>query len=85
MTIRGSNSLRDDQQPFAIALADGTSPLSVSAVVQRGRDLLRQLDADERANRADLRSLLTERSAGKFVTCNDLRRGLATRRDGQSE
>ncbi|WP_374434123.1 type II toxin-antitoxin system ParD family antitoxin [Tabrizicola sp.] len=85
MTVKSSISLRDDQHAFAKALVDGGRFPSVSAVVQQGLDLLRQQDADAEADRTALRSLLAERSAGPFVTGDDLRQRLAARRGAKAE
>ncbi|WP_333815581.1 ribbon-helix-helix domain-containing protein [Tabrizicola sp.] len=85
MTIKSSISLRDDQHAFAKAMVEGGRFPSVSAVVQQGLDLLRQQDADAQADRAALRTLLSERSAGPFVTGDDLRQRLAARRSTTSE
>jgi len=85
MTIKSSISLRDDQHAFAKALVEGGRFPSVSAVVQQGLDLLRQQDADARADRAALRAFLAERVAGPFVTGDDLRARLATCRSTRAE
>ncbi|MFN4128465.1 MAG: type II toxin-antitoxin system ParD family antitoxin [Paracoccaceae bacterium] len=85
MTIKSSISLRDDQHAFAKALVEGGRFPSVSAVVQQGLDLLRQQDADAQADRAALQALLVERSVGPFLSGDDLRAGLETRRYSRSE
>jgi antitoxin ParD1/3/4 len=85
MTIKSSISLRDDQHAFAKALVDGGRFPSVSAVIQQGLDLLRQQHADAQADRAALRTLLAERSAGPFLAGDDLRLRLAVRRSTLSE
>ena len=85
MTIKSSISLRDDQYAFAKALVEGGRFPSVSAVVQQGLDFLRQQDADAEADRAALRALLVERAGGTFITGDDLRTRLATRRTARAE
>ena len=80
MTIKSSISLRDDQHAFAKALVEGGRFPSVSAVVQQSLDLLRQQDVDAQADRVALRLLLTERSAGPFVSGAEMRARLAARR-----
>jgi antitoxin ParD1/3/4 len=85
MTIKSSVSLRDDQHAFAKALVEGGRFSSVSAVVQQGLDLLRQQDADAQLDRAALRALLAERSAGPFISGSDLRARLETRRSARAE
>lgn len=85
MTIKSSISLRDDQHAFAKSLVEGGRFPSVSAVVQQGLDLLRQQDADAQADRAALRALLAERAAGPFITGDDLRARVETRRSVQTE
>jgi len=81
MTIKSSVSLRDDQHAFAKAMVESGRFPSVSAVVQQGLDLLRQQDADARADRAALRALLTERASGPFVSADELRAQLTARRE----
>ncbi|MBL9061889.1 type II toxin-antitoxin system ParD family antitoxin [Tabrizicola sp.] len=85
MTIKSSISLRDDQHAFAKSLVDGGRFPSVSAVVQQGLDLLRQQDADARADRAALLALLTDRANGAFVSGDALRAQLAHRRPATRE
>lgn len=85
MTIKSSISLRDDLHAFAKALVDDGRYPSVSAVVQQGLDLLRQQDADARADRAALQTLLAERATGPFVSGAELRSRLATHRGARKE
>ncbi|MDO5613682.1 MAG: type II toxin-antitoxin system ParD family antitoxin [Paracoccus sp. (in: a-proteobacteria)] len=68
MTVKASISLTDRQDAFARGLvADGQYP-SLSAVVQRGLEMLRE-ETEARAVETDaLRTLLTERRAGAFLT-----------------
>jgi antitoxin ParD1/3/4 len=54
-------------------------------VVQHGLDLLREQAADAEADRVALRTLLTERAAGHFVTADTLRETLARRRAARRE
>lgn len=85
MTIKSSISLRDDQHAFARSLVEQGRFPSVSAVVQHGLDLLREQAADAEADRVALRTLLTERNAGHFVTADTLRENLARRRAARRE
>lgn len=85
MTIKSSISLRDDQHAFAKALVEDGRFSSVSAVVQQGLEFLRQQDADAQADQVALRALLAERAAGPFVSGDELRVRLATRRAMRAE
>lgn len=79
MTVKSSISLSDEHHAFARAQVDDGRFPSVSAVIQHGLDLLRQRSEDEQLERAALRTLLAERSAGPFVPAATLRNRLAAR------
>lgn len=70
MTVKTSISLTDDQEAYARALVDAGHYPSLSAVLQRGLEMLRRdneiLDAEVEA----LRSLIDRRRAGAFVDLN---------------
>lgn len=73
MTVKTSISITDQQEAFARALIDEGRYPSVSAVVQRGLDLLRsQTDAEEAVTDA-LRELVRQRRGGKFVSSSDMK------------
>ena len=75
MTVKSSVSLTDEQHAFARALVEAGRYTSLSAVLQRGIDLLRQRTDAEEADVAALRELLSRRREGAFVSgeCMDER------------
>ena len=77
MTVKSSISLTDEQHAFARALVAAGRYSSLSAVLQRGVDLLRQrMDAEE-LETAALRELLSRRRKGAFVDAEQLDERLA--------
>ena len=78
VVIKSSVSLREDQHAFAKALVKAGRFPSVSAVLQRGLDLLQQQDADTQADRAALQALLQQRANGAFISADQLRAKLAS-------
>jgi antitoxin ParD1/3/4 len=77
MTVKSSISLTDDQHEFAKTLvAAGRFP-SVSAVLQRGVELLREQLGDEALERAALAEILAQRSGGRFVSADAMAERLA--------
>ena len=68
MTVKSSISLTDEQHSFAKELVEAGRYSSVSAVLQQGIDLLRQRMQDDDLQRAALKALLDQRSAGAFVS-----------------
>jgi antitoxin ParD1/3/4 len=67
MTAKTSISLTDDQEAYARALVESGRYPSLSAVLQRGLEMLRR-DTDIRdAELQALRSLIDQRRAGVFV------------------
>ena len=67
MTVKLSVSISKTQEAFARRLVEEGRHASLSAVVQRGLELLRaEIEARE-AELAALRLLLTERGAGGFT------------------
>ena len=67
MTVKSSISLTDEQHAFARALVEAGHYSSVSAVLQRGVELLRQRMEAEELESAALRALLPRRREGEFV------------------
>ncbi len=67
MTVKSSISLTDEQHAFARALVDAGRYASLSAVLQRSVDLLRQRAETEELETAALRELLSRRRKGAFV------------------
>ena len=67
VTVKSSISLTDEQHAFAKALVETGRYSSLSAVLQRGVDLLRQRMDIEELESAALRELLSRRRQGEFV------------------
>ena len=68
MTMKASISLTDAQNLYARSLvASGRYP-SLSAVLQRGLDLLREDTEGREAELSALRAVLEERRAGRFIS-----------------
>ena len=68
MTVKSSISLSDEQHAFAKALVEAGRYASLSAVLQRGVDLLRQRTDTEDLETRALRELLDRRRKGEFVS-----------------
>ena len=71
MSVKASVSISDQQDVFARRLVEEGRYASLSAVVQRGLELLRQETELKEAELAGLRALLTERGQGEFVSVED--------------
>jgi len=87
MAVKSSISLTNEQHAFAKALVDAGRYASLSAVLQRGIDLLRQRTDSEEAEVAALRELLSRRRGGEFLSGQRMDERLvrmiaAKRRDG---
>jgi len=67
MSVKASVSLSDQQDAFARELVRQGRYASVSAVVQRGLELLREATETREAEHAALRALLADRADGPFV------------------
>lgn len=67
MSVKASISISEQQEAFARALVEDGRFSSLSAVVQRGLDLLREETALKEAELAALRALLEERRSGIFL------------------
>ncbi len=68
MSVKASVSISDQQEAFARELVRQGRYASLSAVVQRGLDLLRDETETREAELAALRAVLADRAAGEFVT-----------------
>ncbi|TQN62791.1 type II toxin-antitoxin system ParD family antitoxin [Agrobacterium tumefaciens] len=68
MSVKASVSISDQQDSFARRLVEEGRYASLSAVVQRGLELLRQETELKDAELAALRDLLVERGQGDFVS-----------------
>jgi antitoxin ParD1/3/4 len=71
MSVKASVSISDQQDMFARRLVEEGRYASLSAVVQRGLELLRQETELKEAELAVLRELLVERGQGKFISVED--------------
>ncbi len=67
MTVKTSISLTDDQEAYARSLVDNGQFPSLSAVLQRGLDMLRRESEMREAELEALRTLIDQRRAGAFV------------------
>ena len=76
MAVKSSISLTDEQHAFATELVEAGRYASLSAVLQQGVDLLRQLDAQE-SKHAAIRELLSRRRQGEFVSAQAMDTRLA--------
>jgi antitoxin ParD1/3/4 len=74
MTVKTSISLTDAQEAYARSLVDSGRYPSLSAVLQRGLDMLRAETEAQDAELAALRALLTERAKGPFISAEESRR-----------
>ena len=71
MTVKTSISLTDEQDAYARTLvAQGRYP-SVSAVLQRGLEMLRRDDETHKAEIQALQVLIDQRRSGSFVTLEE--------------
>jgi antitoxin ParD1/3/4 len=77
MTAKTSISLTDDQQAYARSLVESGQFSSLSAVLQRGLEMLRRDREIQDAELQALRSLIDQRRQGPFV---DLEMGEAETR-----
>ncbi len=67
MTAKTSISLTDDQEAYARSLVESGQYPSLSAVLQRGLEMLRRDSEMRDAELQALRSLIDRRRAGAFV------------------
>lgn len=72
MTVKSSISLTDQQAVFAKSLVEQGRYSSLSAVIQRGLDLLRQETEAKEMETLALRTLLEERARGPFISSEEL-------------
>lgn len=71
MSLKASVSITEQQDDFARGLVSQGQYASLSAVVQRGLELLRTQAEREEAELAALRSFFEERSGGPFISAKD--------------
>ena len=72
MTVKSSISLTDEQHAFARALVEAGRYSSLSAVLQRGVDLLRQRTDAEALEIEALRELVSRREKGEFISPDEM-------------
>jgi antitoxin ParD1/3/4 len=85
MSVKSSISLTDQQDAFARNLIEQGRYSSLSAVLQNGLDLLRQKTEAEESETAALKTLLSERQEGSFVTGEEMQSRLADMIDGKRQ
>jgi antitoxin ParD1/3/4 len=71
MSVKASVSLSEQQDAFARDLVRQGRYASLSAVIQRGLELLREQTEAREAEVGALRALLTDRAAGDFVSLDE--------------
>jgi antitoxin ParD1/3/4 len=71
MTVKTSISLTDDQEAYARSLIETGQYPSLSAVLQRGLQMLRYESEMHDAELGVLRSLIDQRRAGDFVSLDE--------------
>ena len=71
MSAKASVSISEQQEALARGLVGDGRYASLSAVVQRGLELLREEIEVEEAERVALRALMRERADGPFVTLDE--------------
>lgn len=67
MTVKTSISLTDEQEAYARHLVEKGQYSSLSAVLQRGLDMLRQKNELHEAELEALRTLIDQRRQGPFL------------------
>lgn len=77
MSTKASISISDQQDKFVRSLVDQGRYSSVSAVVQRGIELVREEAELKAAELEGLRSLLEQREGGEFVSLDEGRSATA--------
>lgn len=76
MTVKTSVSISNQQDEYARRLVENGRYSSVSAVVQRGLELVREETELKDAELAALKALIAERQAGEFLTREESRQHL---------
>jgi len=71
MSVKASVSISDQQDSFARKLVEDGRFASLSAVVQRGLELVREETELKDAELAVLQTLLADRRAGVFLTVKE--------------
>ena len=71
MTVKASVSISDQQDEYARQLVEDGRYSSLSAVVQRGLELVREETEMKNAELAAMRVLIAERMEGEFVSLEE--------------
>jgi antitoxin ParD1/3/4 len=71
MAVKASVSISEQQQIFARRLVEDGRYSSLSAVVQRGLELVRQETELKEAELEALKALIAERRGGEFVSAEE--------------
>ena len=71
MSVKASVSISEQQDQFARSLVEAGRYASLSAVVQRGLELLREETELKQVELDALRALLEDRAAGPFVSIEE--------------
>jgi antitoxin ParD1/3/4 len=74
MSVKASVSISESQDAFARGLVADGKYSSLSAVVQRGLEMVRTETELQEAETAALRQLLTARAKGPFLTMEESRK-----------
>lgn len=74
MTVKASVSISDQQDEYARQLVEDGRYSSLSAVVQRGLELVRQETELKDAELAALKALIADRLKGEFVSLEEGRK-----------
>jgi antitoxin ParD1/3/4 len=74
MTVKASVSISDQQEAFARQLVTDGRYASLSAVVQRGLELVREETELKDAELAALKGLISERMNGEFISMEESNR-----------
>jgi len=76
MAVKASVSISEQQDEYARRLVEDGRYSSLSAVVQRGLELVREETEMKDAELAAMRALIDERMAGEFLNREESRRHL---------
>ncbi len=74
MSVKASVSISEQQDAFARSLVEDGRYASLSAVVQRGLELVREEAEFKQAELAALKNLLQTRADGEFVSLDEGRK-----------
>lgn len=84
MTVKTSISLTDQQEAYARSLVQRGDYPSLSAVLQRGLEMLRRENEEREAELEAMRRFFDERAKGPFITMDELKARLDARRKARA-